>query len=359
MPLERYFIETGLTPEEQAKRERLKSYLAPSGPQYSTSVSPETLEPNEFLQQMTGQDIPTAEVMGPPRAPAASPSPPTQSPVVEYLKNKYNKPAIMGDDEAIIRADEAADDQKMRSGIGMGIQQIIAGIGNQPVSSKYEESQLVGADKKAQAVRDYLQNKIKNERDSALLQETLRHNRALEGLNAQKINQDIETARGQRATTMGTAATEDDAKKAKEFAEAYQNYTGMIDRLHGLRKKHGGEAYGPIAAEMENLSTNALLEFKKMAVLGNLSGSDIALVEKALGDVTSHLSSTESVLSRLSRERKNADQKLESFAKVRGLDPSKVKTQMKPLEEDEKEKAIDEEIIKLQAEINRMKAGNK
>lgn len=80
-------------------------------------------------------------------------------------------------------------------------------------------------------------------------------------------------------TPYGMANTADDAKQLKQAHESKAAFDSKIQEMIDLRKKYGTEYFNREAvARGQQLSKDALLEYKNMAKLGVLSQSDEAII---------------------------------------------------------------------------------
>lgn len=176
-PILRQHLSKKLLPWEEEDPNKLMSL--PTDPPLDT-----TALQSPVAQTMVAEDPPldVTKLQSPVAKAMATPPPPQKT--EQDLLNDY----LTG---------ERADSQRLRAGIGMGIQQIIGGLGNVEPATDYSQLQLASADKmedrgdrNRQAIRDYLLNKDRFAKELDVLKENIRHNRALEGLARGKADQE-------------------------------------------------------------------------------------------------------------------------------------------------------------------------
>jgi hypothetical protein len=87
----------------------------------------------------------------------------------------------------------------------------------------------------------------------------------------------------QLTTSFGVANTPDDAKQIKASAESKDKLDRALRELIGLRKKYGAEVENQEAvSRAKKLSSDALLEVKNLANLGQISNTDMDIVRSII-----------------------------------------------------------------------------
>lgn len=161
-PVRSYSSQTAIAPRtnDDLIAEKVRSYLMPGEAQ-----------PNKY--SLLDDSAMSVEPSATPAPRAVAATNPVREKVVRAIKEKYQLPQEpLFNEEALLRAEEQGDDQRLSAGLGMGIQQIIGAIGNVEPNTKYQEAQLAGADKrldretrKQEKVKEYLLNKMRFEKE--------------------------------------------------------------------------------------------------------------------------------------------------------------------------------------------------
>lgn len=130
-------------------------------------------------------------------------------------------------------------------------------------------------------------------------------------------------------TPMGTAHTKNDAKILKDVFTSYTGTKSSLDSLLDLRKQKGAEFFdrGSVKAA-ETIAADLTVQYKELAKLGVLSGTDYALLERLVPTDPLQVDILGDTMAQLKQARKLIDQRIDSFSKGYGVE-SPVKGQAK------------------------------
>lgn len=164
--------------------------------------------------------------------------------LMDYLRSK-NEPDFGTEQSLIDEAAQGDRESQLSGNIGRSLNQIIGALGRTKLdNTMYDE---MAKTDKAEKIRNYLKekrdfdlNKSKTDKELAMLNETLRHNRAVEGMDQSKI--DIEKKKLIENPPLSPGEKKTDEEAAKTYADwnAAGGYEGMranIDILKQVKQK--------------------------------------------------------------------------------------------------------------------------
>jgi len=115
------------------------------------------------------------------------------------------------------------------------------------------------------------------------------------------------------------SARDVDLAKFRETDAKMRALGTTLDKLDALLAKHGTEAFGDVAAEMDALSASALGTIKDVKTLGTLDSGLLTFGEKLLGDPTSFYKGGASTRARIKASRAALQEEVEAMAEGIGL----------------------------------------
>lgn len=164
--------------------------------------------------------------------------------LMDYLRSK-NEPDF-GTEQSLVDDTAQGDRESQLSGnIGRSLNQIIGALGRTKLdNTMYDEMSKTN---KADKIRSYLKekrdydlSKSKADKELAMLNETLRHNRAVEGMDKSKIDLEKKRLIENPPLSPGEKKTDEEAAKTYSDWNAAGGYEGMkanIDILKQVKQK--------------------------------------------------------------------------------------------------------------------------